>query len=139
MPIPVQRSTGGGSQCGRRSRFRSGYRVNPDGTRNLLEACRKSSAAAGVRQFAGSVRRRLPAVVDDLITTNPQTSYGTQKVIGEYLVNDYSRKGLSRRPQPALADHPRAPRQAQFASTLLPAACSGAAERSWCARLPWRI
>jgi nucleoside-diphosphate-sugar epimerase len=47
-----------------------------------------------VRQFAGSVRRKLPAVVDDLITTNPQTSYGTQKVIGEYLVNDYSRKGF---------------------------------------------
>ena len=24
----------------------------------------------------------------------PQTSYGAQKVIGEYLVNDYTRKGF---------------------------------------------
>jgi nucleoside-diphosphate-sugar epimerase len=32
-------------------------------------------------------------MVDDSVTPNPQTSYGTQKVIGEYLINDYSRKG----------------------------------------------
>ena len=37
---------------------------------------------------------KLPPVVDDAITPAPQTSYGTQKVIGEYLVNDYSRKGM---------------------------------------------
>jgi len=28
------------------------------------------------------------------VTPTPQTSYGTQKVIGEYLVNDYTRKGM---------------------------------------------
>ena len=34
-----------------------------------------------------------PAVGDDTPLT-PQTSYGTQKAIGELLVNDYSRKGF---------------------------------------------
>ena len=76
--------------------FDVGYRVNLDGTRNLLEACRKLKApprlvfASSLAVFGG----KLPPVVDDSITPAPQTSYGTQKVIGEYLVNDYSRKGF---------------------------------------------
>ena len=76
--------------------FDVGYRVNLDGTRNLLEACRKLKApprlvfASSLAVFGG----KLPPVLDDSITPAPQTSYGTQKVIGEYLVNDYSRKGF---------------------------------------------
>jgi nucleoside-diphosphate-sugar epimerase len=76
--------------------FELGYRVNLDGTRNLLEACRKLKSpprlvfSSSLAAFGG----KLPAVVDDSITPNPQTSYGTQKVIGEYLVTDYSRKGF---------------------------------------------
>ena len=76
--------------------FDLGYRVNLDGTRNVLEACRKLKAAprlvfsSSLAVFGG----KLPAVVDDSITPNPQTSYGTQKVTGEYLVADYSRKGF---------------------------------------------
>ena len=76
--------------------FDIGYRVNLDGTRNLLESCRRLKApprlvfASSLAVFGG----KLPPVVDDSITPTPQTSYGTQKVIGEYLVNDYSRKGF---------------------------------------------
>jgi nucleoside-diphosphate-sugar epimerase len=76
--------------------FDTGYRVNLDGTRNLLEACRDLDApprlvfASSLAVFGGN----LPPVVDDAVTPTPQTSYGTQKVIGEYLVNDYSRKGF---------------------------------------------
>lgn len=76
--------------------FDVGYRVNLDGTRNLLEACRDLDApprlvfASSLAVFGG----KLPAIVDDSITPTPQTSYGAQKVIGEYLVNDYSRKGM---------------------------------------------
>jgi nucleoside-diphosphate-sugar epimerase len=33
-------------------------------------------------------------VLDDSTVTAPQTSYGTQKVIGEYLLTDFSRKGF---------------------------------------------
>ncbi len=82
--------------AGAEADFDLGYRVNLDGTRNLLEACRKLRSAprlvyaSSLAVFGG----KLPAVVDDSITPNPQTSYGTQKVIGEYLVNDYSRKGF---------------------------------------------
>src|SRR5258708_1602697 len=76
--------------------FDTGYRVNLDGTRNLLEACRNLDLpprlvfASSLAVFGG----KLPEVVDDSITPTPQTSYGIQKVIGEYLVNDYSRKGM---------------------------------------------
>jgi nucleoside-diphosphate-sugar epimerase len=82
--------------AGAEADFDLGYRVNLDGTRNLLEACRRLKKpprlvyASSLAVFGGT----LPAVVNDSITPNPQTSYGTQKVIGEYLINDYSRKGL---------------------------------------------
>ena len=76
--------------------FDLGYRVNLDGTRALLEACRKLPKppkfvfASSVAAFGGV----LPEVLDDSTTPAPQTSYGTQKVIGEYLVADFTRKGM---------------------------------------------
>jgi nucleoside-diphosphate-sugar epimerase len=75
--------------------FDLGMRVNLDGTRLLLERLRQCARpprlvfASSVAAFGGE----LPAVLDDSTTPLPQTSYGTQKVIGEYLVSDYSRKG----------------------------------------------
>ena len=82
--------------AGAEADFDLGYRVNLDGTRNLLEACRKLRSpprlvyASSLAVFGG----KLPAVVDDSVTPTPQTSYGTQKVVGEYLADDYSRKGF---------------------------------------------
>jgi nucleoside-diphosphate-sugar epimerase len=76
--------------------FDLGYHVNMDGTRVLLEAARKLAKppkvvyASSVAAFGGV----LPDVLDDSTTPAPQTSYGTQKVIGEYLVADYTRKGF---------------------------------------------
>ncbi|MGE5615531.1 MAG: D-erythronate dehydrogenase, partial [Bacillota bacterium] len=76
--------------------FDLGYRSNLDGMRALLEACRKLDRpprfvfASSVAAFGG----KLPDVLDDSTTPAPQTSYGTQKVIGEYLVADYTRKGF---------------------------------------------
>jgi nucleoside-diphosphate-sugar epimerase len=76
--------------------FDLGYHVNMDGTWKLLEACRGLAApprvvyASSVAAFGGA----LPPVLDDSTTPTPQTSYGTQKVIGEYLVADYTRKGM---------------------------------------------
>ena len=76
--------------------FDLGMRVNLDGTRMLLEACRRLAApprfvfASSVAAFGGD----LPPVLDDSTTPNPQTSYGMQKVVGEYLVTDYTRKGF---------------------------------------------
>jgi nucleoside-diphosphate-sugar epimerase len=76
--------------------FDLGMRVNVDACRSLLEACR----AAGHRPrvvFTSSVAvygGDLPATVLDSTALNPQSSYGTQKAIGELLINDYSRKGF---------------------------------------------
>jgi len=76
--------------------FDLGMRVNLDGTRLLLERLRQCARpprlvfASSVAAFGGE----LPAVLDDSTTPRPQTSYGTQKVVAEYLIADYSRKGF---------------------------------------------
>jgi nucleoside-diphosphate-sugar epimerase len=76
--------------------FDRGMRVNLDGTRALLERCRRLPRpprfvfASSVAAFGG----RLPEVLDDHTTPNPQTSYGMQKVVGEYLTTEYSRRGF---------------------------------------------
>jgi nucleoside-diphosphate-sugar epimerase len=73
-----------------------GYRVNLDGTRAVLDACRalgtvpKVIFASSLAVYGGALP---PAVGDDTALT-PQSSYGAQKAIGELLVNDYSRKGF---------------------------------------------
>ncbi len=76
--------------------FEKGYRVNLDGTRNLLEAVR----AAGLHPrfvFASTEAvfgAPFPEVIPDDLAPQPLTSYGTQKLMGELLVNDFSRKGF---------------------------------------------
>ncbi len=76
--------------------FDLGMRVNLDGTRNLLEAARSAGTqprllfSSSIAVFGGD----LPAVVTDATTPTPQGSYGAQKLIGEVLVQDYSRKGF---------------------------------------------
>jgi D-erythronate 2-dehydrogenase len=73
-----------------------GYRVNLDGTRAVLDACRALGTCPRV-VFASSLAvygGELPPAVGDETPLTPQTSYGTQKAVGELLVNDYSRKGF---------------------------------------------
>ena len=82
--------------AGAEADFNLGMRVNFDGTRRLFERVRKCALpprvvyTSSVAAFGGT----LPPVLDDTVTPTPQTSYGTQKVIGEYLLNDFSRKGF---------------------------------------------
>ena len=76
--------------------FDLGMRVNLGGTMNILESARKAGNVPVVI-FASSVAAHggeAPDVVTDGVELNPQSSYGTQKVIGEKLVQDYSRKGF---------------------------------------------
>ena len=76
--------------------FDLGMRVNLDGTRGLLEACRRLRKPPRLL-FTSSVAvfgAPLPALVTDATTPVPQSSYGIQKLIGELLVGDYSRKGF---------------------------------------------
>jgi D-erythronate 2-dehydrogenase len=76
--------------------FDLGWKVNLDITRSLLEACRHQHHGirfvfiSGLAVYGG----KLPAIVSDSTAVTPQSSYGTQKAIGEFLVNDYSRKGF---------------------------------------------
>ena len=75
--------------------FDLGMRVNLGGVRAVLEAARRCAApprvvfASSVAAFGGD----LPKVLDDSTTPLPQTSYGSQKVVSEYLISDFSRKG----------------------------------------------
>ena len=74
-----------------------GYRVNLDGTRFLLEAIRALGDGYRPRLvFASSIAvfgQPFPDVIGDDFCLTPLTSYGTQKAIGELLLNDYSRRG----------------------------------------------
>jgi nucleoside-diphosphate-sugar epimerase len=76
--------------------FVAGFNANVRATVNLLEACREKGAcprfffASSIATFGGE---RLPKIVDDWSHQHPQSSYGVAKVLGEQLLNDYSRKG----------------------------------------------
>jgi len=76
--------------------FDAALRVNLDGTRNVLEACRARSDvrlvfASTLAVFGGEL---MPETVADGTKVTPQTTYGTTKASSELLVNDYTRKGF---------------------------------------------
>lgn len=75
--------------------FDLGYRINLDGTRALFGAIRVGGAAPRV-VFASSIAvygGPFPDMIGDDFHPTPRTSYGTQKLMGELLLNDMSRKG----------------------------------------------
>ncbi|MEY2798054.1 MAG: hypothetical protein RIS22_320 [Actinomycetota bacterium] len=79
------------------SNFEKGYSVNLDGTRNLFEAIRaeKEYCPRVVYTSTAAVYGGpYPDGVDDDFILQPTTSYGTQKAIGELLLNDYSRRRI---------------------------------------------
>ena len=78
---------------GAEQNFELGTKVNLDATRDLLEACRlvgqrpKFVFASSIAVYGG---------VDDINDDTPpapRISYGAQKLIGEILIDDYSRRG----------------------------------------------
>lgn len=75
--------------------FDLGMAVNIDGFRLLLERLRQFETCPKVL-FTSSVAAfgETPPVVTDDTPTRPQSSYGAQKTIGEYILNDMSRKGF---------------------------------------------
>jgi len=83
--------------------FDLGLRSNLDSTRALLDALRarvNGGAAPAKLVFSSSVAVfgpddavPMPSIVTDTTLPAPQTSYGTQKLICEHLVADYTRKG----------------------------------------------
>lgn len=74
-----------------------GYAVNLDATRRLLDAIRLTPGYRPRFIFASSIAvfgRPFPAVIPDDFAPQPLTSYGTQKLMTELLVNDFSRRGI---------------------------------------------
>jgi nucleoside-diphosphate-sugar epimerase len=82
--------------------FDLGLRANLRATEALLASCRALGTnpvvvfSSSLAVFGASGDHPLPAVVDDHTLPNPQSSYGVQKVIGEQLLADYTRKGFLR-------------------------------------------
>ncbi|MDB5850296.1 MAG: NAD-dependent epimerase [Rhodoferax sp.] len=76
--------------------FELGMRVNLAGTLAVLDASRAlHQVPRVVYASSGAVfGGEMPASVDDDFTPLPETSYGTQKLIGEHLLTDYTRKGF---------------------------------------------
>jgi nucleoside-diphosphate-sugar epimerase len=83
--------------------FDLGLRSNLDSTRALLDALRANVGAGGklarvvfsssVAVYGPDPAVPFPKVVSDNTLPTPQTSYGTQKLICEHLIADYTRKG----------------------------------------------
>src|SRR5688500_7182885 len=76
--------------------FDVGMQVNVDGTRGLLEACRRLRRPPRF-VFSSTVAvfgANLPDEVPEDNVLRPQTSYGTAKTIAELVVAVYSRRGF---------------------------------------------
>jgi nucleoside-diphosphate-sugar epimerase len=79
--------------------FDLGLRSNVDSSRLLLDSIRASGKtsrlvfASSVAVFGPDAANPMPALVADTTLPTPQTSYGTHKLMIEYMVADYTRKG----------------------------------------------
>ncbi|TCO69321.1 D-erythronate dehydrogenase [Rhodovulum euryhalinum] len=106
--------------------FDLGMAVNLQGTIDLVNACRRM-ARAPVLVFSSSVAV-FACAANDLISEDtlpaPQSSYGTQKLMGELLIRDATRKGFIRGRSlrfPTISVRPGAPNRAasSFASGII--------------------
>ncbi len=106
--------------------FDLGMKVNFDATRLLLERARALGKGprvvftSSVAVFGGT----LPDCVVDTTAATPQSSYGTQKAMGELLIADYSRRGFidgRALRMPTVSVRPGAPNKAasSFASGII--------------------
>lgn len=82
--------------AGSEQNFDLGYRVNLHSTLRLLEAVRHT--CPGVRLIYASscaiYGQPLPDMPSEATVPTPEGSYGTQKVMLEYAINDYNRRGI---------------------------------------------
>jgi nucleoside-diphosphate-sugar epimerase len=76
--------------------FDTGMRVNLDGTRALVDACRTLPTPPRV-VFASTIAvygGTLPEVVPEDMAVRPVSSYGVEKAVAELLVAEYGRRGF---------------------------------------------
>ena len=83
------------------SDLEKGYRINLDGSRHLFDAiraegdsgqswCPRVVYSSSVAVFGAP----LPDLIDDDFQQAPLTSYGVQKLMGELMLADYTRRGI---------------------------------------------
>ena len=76
--------------------FDAGMSINLTGVLNVLQQARRIGTcpvvvfSSSIAVYGGGV----PDPITDHSFLNPQTSYGTQKAMGEQLLNDFSRRGF---------------------------------------------
>ena len=83
---------------GSEANFDAAMSVNVEGTRTLLEAARRVGSQGRPLRFVFTSSLavfggQLPDVVPSHWATQPDSTYGATKAIGEILVNEYTRKG----------------------------------------------
>jgi nucleoside-diphosphate-sugar epimerase len=84
---------------GAEQNFELGTKVNLDATRDLLEACRlaghrpKFVFASSIAVYGAHFPNSIPDPVTDDTPPSPRLSYGAQKLVGEILLADYTRRG----------------------------------------------
>lgn len=77
--------------------FAKGYRANLDGARALFDALRVIADYTPRVVYASSIAvfgAPFPPAIGDDFQPVPLTSYGTQKLIGELILTDYTRRGF---------------------------------------------
>ncbi|MEM7641797.1 MAG: D-erythronate dehydrogenase [Pseudomonadota bacterium] len=77
--------------------LKTGYAVNLHGTMSLCEAVAAQDGYRPRFVFTSSIAvfgAPLPDVIGEDVQPRPLTSYGTQKLMGEMLIDDLSRKGV---------------------------------------------
>jgi nucleoside-diphosphate-sugar epimerase len=133
--------------------FDLGMRINLHGILSLLELCRALGTCPRL-MFASSAAvygGDLPQVIEDGTALVPQTSYGMQKAVSEFFINDYSRRGLIDGRclrLPTVAVRPGKPNKAasSFASSIIreplegrEVSCPVAAQTEVCILSPRRV
>ena len=81
---------------GAEANFDLGMQVNLSATASLLDRFRALPSPIRVL-YASSLAvygQPLPAVIDETVLPTPEGSYGTQKLMCEALINDYTRRGF---------------------------------------------
>lgn len=76
--------------------FDLGFNVNVEATRAILNLCREKCPGVTLI-FTSSTAvygGELPETITENVMISPQSSYGAEKGICEFLVNDYSRRGF---------------------------------------------
>ncbi|MAS07991.1 MAG: NAD-dependent epimerase [Ahrensia sp.] len=77
--------------------FDKGYRANLDGTRLLFDAIRLREGYVPRVVYSSSIAvfgAPFPPAISDDFQPVPLTSYGVQKLIGELILTDYTRRGF---------------------------------------------